>query len=89
MLDVVNGSILGNPYTYKEGTSAQYMCETLEECVEKFEQYARERIAKDSVFAAAVLACYNKKLGCWCAPKLCHGEVLVKLSIELHAKLSI
>lgn len=28
----------------------------------------------------------GKTLGCWCAPKTCHGDVLVKLFIKLVLK---
>lgn len=28
-------------------------------------------------------------LGCWCAPKLCHGDIIVRLWRELHGEDSI
>ena len=47
--------------------------------VEQYRAYALERIRKDPVFTAAVLALRGKTLGCWCAPERCHGQVLAEL----------
>lgn len=49
----------------------------------QFESYARERVAMQPEFAESVKALHGKVLGCWCAPKACHGDVLLKLAAEL------
>lgn len=58
---------LGNPWS--DGTR--------EENIEKFEETFLERV-KDPEFREAVLALHLKKLGCWCAPKPCHGNIIAR-----------
>lgn len=52
--------------------------------IEAFEKTARMRIAVDQVWADKIKGLHGKTLGCWCAPKPCHGDVLVKLAKELN-----
>ena len=69
-------SSLGNPFEIGKHGSR-------EEVIEKFERWARysenvmltiDKLPEDAVF------------GCWCKPKwACHGDVIVKLWLELHA----
>lgn len=54
------------------------------ETIECFETLARRAIARDAAYAARVRGLYRKRLGCFCAPRACHGDVLVRLSIEIH-----
>jgi len=62
-------SIFGNPFTIgKDGTR--------EEVIEKFEAYARTNIN----LLLAIKKLHNSDiLGCWCAPKPCHGDIIIKL----------
>lgn len=57
-----------NPFSVKS-------CGTVEIAVEKYRQYILER--------PELLNCIGelegKRLGCWCKPGLCHGDVLVEL----------
>lgn len=55
----------GNPY---KGSGA----------VEQFRRYFYQRIANDSAFHQRVQALRGKRLGCFCAPKICHGDVYVE-----------
>ena len=41
-----------------------------------FQKYFTERIEKDSEFKRRVLALKGKRLGCFCKPKACHGDVI-------------
>lgn len=69
-------SPLGNPWrVLNESGRAR--------AIAQFESYARDAIANSAKFAASVKALHGKTLGCWCAPKACHGDVLLKLSAEL------
>lgn len=63
-------SIWGNPYTI--GVNG-----TREEVIEKFKKYFEERIAGDKFFRSAVLHLRGKKLGCFCSPLACHGDIYV------------
>lgn len=41
-----------------------------------FKTYFERRVAQDLEFRAAVLALRGKRLGCFCVPGLCHGDVI-------------
>ena len=61
----------GNPFTIgKDGTR--------DEVIQKFEDHIRnnERLLLD------LHELKDKVLGCWCPPKPCHGEILIKLVQE-------
>jgi hypothetical protein len=70
-------SILGNPY--------RVLGEDFRDrAIRRFEEYARARISTDEAWREAVKGLHGKVLGCWCAPKACHGDVLLKLAAELN-----
>ena len=48
------------------------------EVIRKYRKYFYDRLRKDPVFYKKVLALKGKKLGCWCKPKPCHGDVIVE-----------
>ncbi len=59
----------GNPFTIgPDGTRR--------EVIEKYREY----LLKNSELMAALPELRGKTLGCWCAPKPCHGDVLVELA---------
>lgn len=61
----------GNPFTIgKDGTR--------EEVVHKYEKWIKTRC--DLLEGLHELR--NKVLGCWCSPKACHGDILIKLIEE-------
>ena len=74
------GSIYGNPYTHLplKGTKAQFQVATRDEAIDKYEEYARH--------SPLILGNLHKLIGydlaCFCAPKRCHGGVLLKLIQE-------
>ena len=51
--------------------------------IELFDVTARKRLAVDDRWRESVRELYGKRLGCYCAPKACHGDVLLKLAAEL------
>jgi len=58
----------GNPFTIgKDGTRDQV--------IEKYEKY----ILENKKLLNALPELKGKTLGCWCKPKACHGDILVKL----------
>ena len=62
----------GNPYTIgRDGTR--------EEVIEKYEKY----LLNSSELLASLPELIGKTLGCWCAPKACHGDILVRCAEEL------
>lgn len=56
--------------------------QTPADAIAMFEQDLRLRLALDPALKARLLALEGKRLGCWCKPKACHGDVLVKLIHE-------
>lgn len=48
------------------------------EVIQKFEQYIRSK----PELLAQIEELRGKRLGCYCAPKACHGDVLVRLLEE-------
>jgi len=64
------GSKFGNPYEIgKDGTR--------EEVIEKYREWFNKKIKKVR-FRKEVLKLRGKKLGCYCSPKACHGDVIVE-----------
>ena len=68
-------SIYGNPFVI--GPNG-----TREEVIEQYRNYALKRLQHDPEFTTAIHALRVKVLGCWCAPKPCHGDVLLEIANE-------
>jgi hypothetical protein len=47
-------------------------------CLEKYEVHVR----RSPALMASLEELRGKRLGCWCAPGPCHGDVLVRLLAE-------
>lgn len=75
------GSVWGNPFSHMENTKAEFKVATREEAVEKY----REWIITQPQLLRRLPELKGKVLGCFCKPKVCHGDVLVEL-IELMKK---
>lgn len=60
----------GNPYKVHISCSRR-------ESVAKYAAYFDERVATDAVLRAQVEGLRGRPLGCWCAPLLCHGQVIL------------
>ena len=74
------GSAFGNPFSHKAGTKAQVVVESREQAIEMYEQWIR---AKPELLNL-LHALKGKRLGCYCKPLSCHGDVLVKLIEEYY-----
>jgi hypothetical protein len=66
----------GNPFTHLSDrkTKAEFIVRSREEAIGRYEEY---------LFSSGLIAdieeLRGKILGCWCKPKACHGDVLVRL----------
>ena len=69
----------GNPFRIGHGVSR-------EDAVERFQRYFADRIEKDSEFKRRILALKGKRLGCFCKPKACHGDVIADWLNKMEAK---
>jgi hypothetical protein len=49
---------------------------TRDECIERFKEDFYKKIKSDSGFIQSVLSLQGQKLGCYCKPKNCHGDVI-------------
>ena len=49
---------------------------------EVIEKYAEWVLTQPELLATIRIELKDKVLGCWCAPKLCHGDILVELANE-------
>jgi hypothetical protein len=74
--DFPEGSPFCNPFVIgKDGTRS--------EVIEKYEIYLREALSELPGLDEELLKLDGKILGCWCYPKKCHGEVIIKLIKEI------
>ncbi len=65
------GSVWGNPF--KIGADG-----TREEVIEKFRLYLWEQIKVGKIRKEHLIELDSKRLGCFCAPQACHGDIIVK-----------
>ena len=64
-------SPFGNPYHLgKDGDRTTVLA--------KYRDYFYRRVEQDPVFRERVLTLRGKRLGCWCAPNLCHGAIIAE-----------
>jgi hypothetical protein len=70
------GSVWGNPFTFKPGTSAPHVVATREAAVEAYRLW----LLRQPELLARVKELRGKVLGCWCKPAACHGDILARLA---------
>lgn len=69
------GSVWGNPFTVEQfGRDG---------CIEKYEQYIRDKLRLNPELWQELRKLEGKVLGCFCKPKRCHGDILVKILEEI------
>lgn len=62
---------LGNPFKLKAESDRPRV-------LELYRRYFYGRIARDPEFKRRVLALKNKRVGCFCAPRLCHLDIVAE-----------
>ena len=76
------GSVLGNPYTHKEGTKAQFIMESRDEAVDAYREYFAKQMVSNDAFVKEMRRIYKiarnqeVNLVCYCAPLRCHCNVI-------------
>ena len=68
------GSRWGNPYSHKVGTLAEHVVGSRTEAIQKFEEY----LLSNEELMVSLPDLKGKILGCWCKPKSCHGDILLR-----------
>lgn len=67
-------TIFGNKFILEED-GGNY---TREESIVRYREWFKKKIKKDPEFRKAVHNLTGEKLGCWCKPKPCHGDVILE-----------
>ena len=79
--------ILSNPYTHikDKQTKAMFVVKTKEEAIEKYNHYYDIMYGKNIEFTRTIDEIYDKYrrgediyLGCYCAPDICHGDIIAR-----------
>lgn len=73
------GSPFGNPF--RAGIDG-----TRSEVIEMYRIWLRGKL-KDPEFLRLFLELYGRRIGCFCKPKACHGDVIVEELERLHSPL--
>jgi hypothetical protein len=68
------GGYFGNPFRVPHGVPRHRILDILVE----YREWFLERVEREPVFRARVLALRGKRLGCFCKPGPCHGDVIAK-----------
>jgi len=77
----------GNPYSSKEDSLGEYVG-TKDEAINRYEKYIDENDHLIDELISELKEKNTNKIGCWCSPSRCHGDVL-KQRIELRGYESI
>jgi hypothetical protein len=70
-LYIGRGTIWGNPYRLENDTPKER-----DRVISLYSEYLWGKIALGEITVEMLLSLDGKKLGCWCKPKACHGDVL-------------
>jgi len=74
------GSVWGNDFSHLPNTKARFHVVDRSTAIACYRQQLWRRLEAGDVSLEELAALQGKRLGCWCAPKPCHGEVLVAAS---------
>jgi Domain of unknown function (DUF4326) len=66
-------TIFGNPFRLTDSRDDRERQHVLVQ----YSEYFHARIAGDPKFRRAVETLRGRDLGCWCAPRRCHGDVIL------------
>lgn len=69
----------GNPFSDKPRSTAEIKVQDREEAIACFEEWLQQN---PEMIERAKKELRGKVLGCWCAPKACHGDVLARIANE-------
>jgi len=67
----------GNPFSWKEGTLAEFKVETREESISEHRKWF---LAQPDLIRKAKKELKGKVLACWCSPQTCHADVLAEVA---------
>lgn len=72
------GSKWGNPFSHLPETKALYKVETRDEAVSAYKDYLWHQMKEGFITTEMLRSLHGKRLGCFCKPQSCHGDIIVK-----------
>lgn len=72
------GSFWGNDWSHLPETKAKFKVETRDDAVEAYKAHLWNQIKTGVVTLDKLRSLNGKRLGCFCKPQSCHGDVIVK-----------
>lgn len=75
------GGRWGNPYRLGQHGNR-------EQVIERYRQLLKAAVRQGRVSVQELAELHGKRLGCYCAPKHCHGHVLVKAAAWANAQIT-
>lgn len=82
------GGRWGNPFSHREGTRAQFVVGSRDEAISAYRGWLWAEVRAGRIGVAQLATLHGKRLGCWCAPQPCHGEVLVQAAAWAHEQIA-
>lgn len=70
-------SPFGNPFSHRPSSVAEFRVKTRAIAIARFEEWL---MTDPDLVARVKRELRGKVLGCWCAPKACHAEVLARVA---------
>lgn len=70
------GNPWGNPFSHLKDSLAEFVV-PYEEVLPRYQAWL---LAQPELVARARRELRGKRLGCWCAPKPCHGDILARVA---------
>ena len=65
----------GNPYTHLDtSVNSKFKVDTRDDAIAKYEEY----LLNNKELMNSLEELRGKVLGCWCKPKSCHGDILLR-----------
>lgn len=72
------GSVWGNPFSHLPETKALYKVDTRDEAIEMYRKYLWNQMYDGKITKDMLRSLSGKRLGCFCKPQSCHGDVIAK-----------
>lgn len=69
----------GNPFSHLNNTLAAYKVSDRDEAILRYEEWL---LSQPELVQLVKMELCGKVLGCWCAPKRCHGDILSRIANE-------
>lgn len=71
----------GNPFPLEKEEDRQ-------EVIDQYRSWLLQEISSGRIQKEKILALRGKSLGCWCAPKACHGDVLLEIAEKIQEEIA-